>query len=122
VDNVEATLSEFIPPGVPLPISSGVHFLKYPSGYETDEKTFLDIVERDATGFRPLGNKIYSYQRVSPSAQGKGKGVASATDLDPESEDVTEYEVYHVSTRFSRATSSFPSLTIRSVNMEHPGI
>lgn len=76
---------------------SGVHILKYPAGYETDEKTFLDIVERDATEFKPLGEKIHSYQRVSPSAQGKGKGVASATDLDPEREDVIEYEVYHVS-------------------------
>ncbi|KAF9654079.1 histone acetyltransferase type B catalytic subunit [Thelephora ganbajun] len=78
VDNVEATMSEFIPPG-----------------YETDEKMFLDIVERDAMEFKPLGTKIHSYQRVSPSSQGKGKGVASTSKLDPESEDVIEYEVYH---------------------------
>jgi len=78
VDDVEATLSEFVPPG-----------------YETDEKTFLEIVEREATGFKPLGNKIYSYQRVSPSSRGKGKGIASEINLDPQSEDVIEYEVYH---------------------------
>jgi len=77
-----------------------VHFPKHPIGYETDEKTFLDIVERDATDFKPIGDRIYSYQRLSPSSQGKGKGVASATDLDPESEDVVEYEVYHVSICF----------------------
>ena len=47
--------------------------------------------------FRPFGEKIYSYQR---SACGKGKAVAPATNLDPESEDVVEYEVYHVRTSF----------------------
>jgi len=52
-------------------------------------------VEHEATGFKPLGNNIHSYQRPSPSSRGKGKGVASATYLDPESEDVIEYEVYH---------------------------
>ena len=60
----------------------------------------MDIVERDAMEFRPLGNKVHSYQRISPSAHGKGKSVASTTDLDPESEDVIEYEVYHVSSFF----------------------
>jgi len=67
-------------------------------------------VERDAAEFKPLGNKIHSYQRVSPSSQGKGKGVASAGNLDPEREDVIEYEVYHVSIRFVQATS--PTLHI----------
>lgn len=70
--------------------------LNGPTGYESDEKTFLGIVEREATEFKPLGDKIYSYQRVSPSARGKGKAVASTIDLDPESDDVVEYEVYHV--------------------------
>jgi len=93
-----------------LPISSGIHLLRYPTDYETDEKTFLDIVERDAAEFRPLGNKIHSYQRVSSSGQGKGKGVASAGDLDPEREDVIEYEVYHVSTRFVQATCLAPHI------------
>ena len=74
-----------------------VHLLRCLTGYETDEKTFLEIVEREATGFKPPGDKIYSYQRVSPSSRGKGKGVASEIDLDPQSEDVVEYEVYHVS-------------------------
>ena len=81
---------------------------EYPTGYETDEKTFLDIVERDAAEFRPLGSKVHSYQRVSPSSQEKGKGVASANDLDPEREDVIEYEVYHVSTYFLKAGRSVP--------------
>lgn len=57
--------------------------------------------------FRPLGELIHSYKRISPSAHGKGKGVAFATDLDPESEDVIEYEVYHVSISFPRAAPSF---------------
>jgi len=65
-------------------------------------------MERDATEFKPPGDKIHSYQRVSPSSQGKGKGVASANDLDPEREDVIEYEVYYVSTCFLQAVFSVP--------------
>jgi len=64
-------------------------------------------VERDATGFKPLGKKICTYQRVSPSAHGKGKGIASAADLNPESEDVIEYEIYHVSYFLPQAAFSF---------------
>lgn len=70
----------------------------------------MDIVERDAAEFKPLGNKIHSYQRISPSSQEKGKGVASVGDLDPEREDVIEYEVYHVSTRSVQATRLAPHI------------
>ena len=82
----------------------------------------MDIVERDAMEFRPLGNKVHSYQRISPSAHGKGKNVASATGLDPESEDVVEYEVYHVSFFSPQAAIGFLILTVRSVNMGYPWI
>lgn len=123
MDNVEATLSEFIPPGVaclssPLDQPSE----KYLIGYETDEKTFRDIVERDATGFRPIGNRIHSYQRISPSSRGKGKGVASATNLDPGSEDVIEYEVYHVGILLSSVSIQALGLTLGSVDVGHTGI
>jgi len=74
---------------------AGIHILRHLTGYETDEKAFLYVVEREAIEFKPLGDKIYSYQRVFPSSRGKGKGVASESDLDPQSEDVIEYEVYH---------------------------
>ena len=74
-------------------------------------------MERDAAEFKPLGNKIHSYQRVSPSSQGKGKGVASAGDLDPEREDVIEYEVYHVSIRSVQATS--PTLHTNNLRSRH---
>lgn len=122
VDNVESILSEFIPPGAPCSPSTCAPPFELSTGYETDEKTFLDIVERDATEFKPLGNKIYSYQRLSPSSQGKGKGIASTTDLDPEREDVIEYEVYHVSTYLPWLTFRLLTLTIRPVNMGYPGI
>jgi hypothetical protein len=72
--------------------------------------------------FRPLGNRIHSYLRVSPSAQGKGKGVAAPADLDPESEDVIEYEVYHVSVCFPQAAFDSLNSTTRLVDMGHPGI
>lgn len=99
-----------------------IHLLKHLTGYETDEKTFQHIVERDATEFKPLGNKVHSYQRASPSFRGKGKGVASATNLDPESEDVIEYEVYLVGIRFRLAAFRFPKLTRPSDNVGHPRI
>ncbi|KAH6918972.1 histone acetyltransferase type B catalytic subunit [Coprinopsis sp. MPI-PUGE-AT-0042] len=78
VDDPEATLKEFIPPD-----------------YLTDETTFQKRVAEDATSFNPLGERIYSYNRPSPSAKGKGKGIASTQALDPTSEDTVEYEVYH---------------------------
>ena len=87
-----------------------LHPLNYFTGYETDEKTFQGIVEREATEFKPLGIRIYSYQRISPSSRGKGKGLASVTDLDPENEDVVEYEVYHVC--ICLQMFRFPKLTL----------
>ncbi|GLB35455.1 putative catalytic component of the histone acetylase B (HAT-B) complex [Lyophyllum shimeji] len=79
VDDVEGTLSDFIPPG-----------------YFKDEQQFLNLVEQDATRFRPSGQLIYSYTRPSPSAQnGKGKGTAVPETLDPESEDAVVFEAYH---------------------------
>jgi hypothetical protein len=86
-----------------------IHPLNFLTGYETDENTFRGIVEREATHFRPVGNKIYSYQRASLSSRGKGKGVASATNLDPGSEDVIEYEVYHVGISFRLLAFRFPN-------------
>ncbi|PPQ67652.1 hypothetical protein CVT25_012680 [Psilocybe cyanescens] len=80
VDDVEATLSGFIPPG-----------------YYTDEEAFLKKVEEDADTFRPPGQLIYSYTRPSPSSSSKGKRKRSGNNqtLDPQSEDVVEFEVYH---------------------------
>ena len=69
--------------------------------------------------FEPLGEKIYSYQR---SAYGKGKAISPATNIDPASEDVVEYEVYHVRTFFPQTAFGFPMLTIQSVNVGHPWV
>ncbi|KAF5372875.1 hypothetical protein D9758_001551 [Tetrapyrgos nigripes] len=74
VDDVEKTLSECIPP---------------------DEEAFKAHVEEDATAFKPMGEKMYTYTRRSPASQGKGKGVSSALELDSESEDTLVFEVYH---------------------------
>ena len=98
-----------------------IRSLKYPTGYETDEKVFQDIVEREATEFKPLGQKIYSYQRASPSSRGKGKRIASATDLDPESEDVIEYEVYHVGIYLHLSVFRFPNLHFDQSTWDTPG-
>uniref|UniRef100_A0A8H7Y2N6 Histone acetyltransferase type B catalytic subunit n=1 Tax=Psilocybe cubensis TaxID=181762 RepID=A0A8H7Y2N6_PSICU len=80
VDDVEATLSGFIPPG-----------------YFTDKDAFLKAVDNDANAFRPPGQLVYSYTRPSPSSSSKGKRKRSGNNqaLDPQSEDVIEYEVYH---------------------------
>ncbi|KAF9533547.1 acyl-CoA N-acyltransferase [Crepidotus variabilis] len=81
VDDVEAILQNFIP-----------------EGYDTDETTFLQRVEEDANTFRPPGQLIHSYTRAAPNSFSKGKrkrdgGTSQA--LDPGSNDVIEYEVYH---------------------------
>ncbi|KAJ8522636.1 hypothetical protein ONZ45_g777 [Pleurotus djamor] len=81
VDDVEGTLAEFIP-----------------SEYLTDESAFLDHVEQEATSFKPSGQLIHSYARLSPTAaaSGKGKAVAKAHQvLDSEDPDAVVYEVYH---------------------------
>lgn len=61
--------------------------------YYKDEAEFLSKVEEDSTAFKPHGDLIYSYTRLSPAAGGKGKGTAPP---DPESEDAVVFEVYHV--------------------------
>ncbi|KAH9915786.1 histone acetyltransferase type B catalytic subunit [Epithele typhae] len=77
VDEVEATIAKFIP-----------------EGYYTDEHKFLERVEHDATHFKPLGEKIYSYSRTA-STLPKGKNVAVARVLSPEDQETVDYEVYH---------------------------
>ncbi|KAI4524036.1 acyl-CoA N-acyltransferase, partial [Schizophyllum commune Loenen D] len=76
VDDVEGTLSKFIPPG-----------------YYTDESEFRKRVSEDALAFKPLGERIHTYTRPSPTAVGKGKGKDTASD--PDSAEVVEFEVYH---------------------------
>ena len=85
VDEIEPTLSKFIPPG-----------------YSTDEQEFLERVEHDATHFRPYGEKIYSYTRAATTLP-KGKNVSIPQVLGPEDEETVDFEVYHVSTRLSKA-------------------
>ncbi|KAI0759471.1 acyl-CoA N-acyltransferase [Irpex lacteus] len=71
VDDVEATLAEFLPPG-----------------YTNDLDKFLQVVESDAISFKPLGQKIHSYTRPSRSNAPLGSSKAST-------DDIIEYEVYH---------------------------
>ncbi|KAG9018924.1 histone acetyltransferase 1 [Tulasnella sp. 427] len=80
-DDVEGTLYKFIP-----------------ADYLKNEDEFNKRVEKDATTFKPLGTKIYSYARPAEgSAKGKGKaaaaqkGYATASEDD---EDAVVYEVY----------------------------
>ena len=67
------------------------------TGYYTDEEEFLKRVEKDATEFKPLGEKIFSYKRKVGPSKGKKKAFDSGDDLDENSDDVVVYEVYHVS-------------------------
>ena len=74
-----------------------INFLLYFLGYLTDEISFQNLVERDALTFKPQGQKIFSYTRPLPySSSTKGKGKGNIQDLDPQSEDVIEFEVYYV--------------------------
>ena len=52
-------------------------------------------MEKDAVSFKPLGEKIYSYNRKGALGKGKGKEAPSG-DLNEEDENVIVYEVYHV--------------------------
>lgn len=61
-----------------------------------DEKEFFLRVEKDAIDFKPLGDKIYSYQRSVATRKGKGKASESTETLDEDSNDVVVYEAYHV--------------------------
>lgn len=70
------------------------------AGYYTDESEFNKRVSEDALSFKPPGERIHTYTRPSPTAVGKGKGKDTASD--PDSADVVEFEVYHVSTVSSR--------------------
>ncbi|RDB23989.1 Histone acetyltransferase type B catalytic subunit [Hypsizygus marmoreus] len=79
VDDVEGTLSGFIPPG-----------------YYKDKEKFLAVVETEAASFRPCGQLIYSYTRPLPStAKDKGKSSTGLQTLDSESEEAVVFEVYH---------------------------
>lgn len=72
--------------------------LNYLQGYYTDEAVFQKRVEEDATTFRPPGQLIHTYTRPAPNSSSKGKRKRDNNQpLDPLSEDVIEYEVYHVS-------------------------
>lgn len=100
VDDVEGTLSGFIPEGESdgySPFSSCPNLCA--TGYYTDEASFLARVAEDATSFKPTGQLIHTYTRPSPfdSDKGKGKGPAQQHSLDSESEDAVVFEVYHVS-------------------------
>ncbi|KLO19663.1 histone acetyltransferase type B catalytic subunit [Schizopora paradoxa] len=78
VDDIEGTLYKFIPPD-----------------YLKNEEDFEKRVEHDATHFKPLGEKIYSYKRRLALGKGKGKADVASEELNEDDEDVVTYEVYH---------------------------
>ena len=65
--------------------------------YLKNEEEFEKRVEHDATHFKPLGEKIYSYKRKVALGKGKGKADVPSEELNEDDEDVVTYEVYHVS-------------------------
>ncbi|KAG8992236.1 histone acetyltransferase 1 [Tulasnella sp. JGI-2019a] len=77
-DDVEQTLFKFIPPD-----------------YVKSSAAFQKRVEADATTFRPVGEKIYSYTRKAEGAPNdKGKGKASDEAVSEDDETAVVYEVY----------------------------
>ncbi|KAM6500920.1 Acyl-CoA N-acyltransferase [Amanita muscaria] len=79
VDDVEGTLSKFIPPG-----------------YHQDEAAFLRQVEEDSLSFRPHGESIYSYPPPLDSLSLGKETAIDSEDTHPEGEGAITYEVYHV--------------------------
>ena len=66
-------------------------------GYYKDEEAFLKRVEEDAVNFKPFGKLIYSYTRPAPATAAKGKeAVDSKIPESSISDDMIEFEVYHV--------------------------
>ena len=67
--------------------------------YLKNETTFKTNVEKEATTFRPPGEKVFSYTRpathLAPTAGGKGKSRATE-ELDPDSADISTFEAYYV--------------------------
>ena len=64
--------------------------------YFKDRATFEQQVETDATAFKPMGKKIYSYSRrasVRSDAERRGEVGISVNEED---EEATVFEVYHV--------------------------
>ncbi|KDQ18533.1 hypothetical protein BOTBODRAFT_154460 [Botryobasidium botryosum FD-172 SS1] len=74
-DDVEGTLFKFIPPD-----------------YYKDREQFVKRVEQDATTFKPMGEKVYSYTRRATTS-GKGK-TKQDEPVDEDSDDAVVYEVY----------------------------
>ena len=99
VDDVEGTLSKFVPGGpchsiLLLPLV--YRLLSSSKGYFVDLDEFNARVEKDAIEFKPFGQKIGSYKRSS-SGKGKGKAPLTDADLNDDDEDVVTFEIYHVS-------------------------
>lgn len=57
--------------------------VRHHADYIQDLDKFLQVVESDAISFKPLGKKIHAYTRSAHSSSGA-------------SDDIIEYEVYHV--------------------------
>ncbi|CAE6415522.1 unnamed protein product [Rhizoctonia solani] len=75
-DDVEGTLYKFIPPD-----------------YSKSAESFQSTVEKEATTFRPLGEKIHTYVRRAPGhGKGKSKEANPVSEDDP---DAIVFEVYH---------------------------
>ncbi|KAG8903331.1 histone acetyltransferase 1 [Tulasnella sp. 403] len=77
-DDVEGTLYKFIP-----------------ADYLKNEGEFQKRVDKEATSFQPLGQKIYSYARPAEGSSGKGKGnEKSRPPVSEGDDDAVVYEVY----------------------------
>jgi histone acetyltransferase 1 len=64
--------------------------------YYTNEADFNARVEKDATNFKPFGEKIYSYKRSMNKGKAKAKASRTGEELDENSDDVAVFEVYYV--------------------------
>jgi len=88
-DDVEGLLYNFIPPD-----------------YTKSSFAFEQLVEAEATSFKPPGEKIGSYVRqaaiATKKSKGKGKanGAATAVDLDVDDENAVVFEMYKVRERW----------------------
>jgi Histone acetyl transferase HAT1 N-terminus len=65
--------------------------------YFKDRATFEQQVEKDATTFKPMGKKIYSYSRQAGARSDAERRGQVDTSVNEEDESAAVFEVYHVS-------------------------
>ena len=78
-DDIEGTLYKFVP-----------------ADYTKSEEAFEEVVEKDATAFKPMGTRLGAYKPARGKGKGKAKAKAANGADEVTDEDEVAFEFYHV--------------------------